>query len=334
MLQLFGRTVDELVEYVRSKGLPAFAGRQLAEWLYRKNAATLDEITNLSKSARALLSADSEVGVYPPEQVQCSADGTKKYLYRLASGAAVEAVYIPEAARNTLCVSTQAGCGMGCRFCMTARQGLRGNLSAGEILNQFRSLPERDALTNLVFMGMGEPLDNVDATLQALDVLTAEYGYGWGHKRITVSTVGASGLERFLAESRCRLAVSIHSPFDGERQQLMPAQKLYPIAATLRLLENDPCPQRRVSFEYILFAGINDTLRHADALVKLLARRECRVNLLRFHRIPDSPLAPSDEATVERFRERLNRRGLPATVRESRGEDIAAACGMLSTKKS
>ncbi|MDR1340762.1 MAG: 23S rRNA (adenine(2503)-C(2))-methyltransferase RlmN [Prevotellaceae bacterium] len=333
MKSLFGKTLEELVADVVEKGLPSFSGKQIAGWLYKKGISDISEITNLSKKAREILSSEYETGLYPPTDVHISSDGTKKYLYRLNSGNFVESVYIPEIDRATLCISSQAGCRMACRFCMTGRQGLKANLSSGEILNQIWSLPEKDKLTNVVFMGMGEPMDNIDEVLKSLEILTSGYGFGWSHKRITVSTVGIlSGLEKFLKNSQCRLAVSLHSPFDEERQKLMPAQKAFPVKEVLKLIEADRYAQRRISFEYIMFSGINDSRKHAAALVKLLSGNDFRINLIRFHKIPDSPLSPSDETTMENFRDYLNSKGLLCTIRSSRGEDIFAACGMLSTK--
>jgi 23S rRNA (adenine2503-C2)-methyltransferase len=331
MKSLFGKTSDELVRTVKEKGLPAFAGRQIADWLYKKNVSDINEITNLSKKAREILSSEYEIGLYPPSDVQVSSDGTKKYLYRLSSGHSVESVYIPESERATLCISSQAGCRMGCRFCMTARQGFKANLTAGEILNQIWSLPERDKLTNVVYMGMGEPMDNIDEVLKSLEILTAGYAVGWSHKRITVSTIGVlSGLEKFLQNSQCRLAISLHSPFDEERRKLMPMQKAFPLKDVLKLIAKDEYTQRRISVEYIMFAGINDSLQHANALAKLLPGNDMRINLIRFHKIPDCSLSPSDETTIENFKNYLNSKGLLTTIRSSRGEDIYAACGMLS----
>jgi 23S rRNA (adenine2503-C2)-methyltransferase len=338
MESLFGKTLDELVATVNEKGLPSFSGKQIADWIYKKNISDINQITNLSKKARETLSSEYDIGQYPPSAVQVSSDGTKKYLYRLRSGHSIESVYIPEsgsvADRATLCISSQAGCRMGCRFCMTARQGLKANLTSGEILNQIWSLPEKDKLTNVVYMGMGEPMDNIDEVLKSLDILTADYGAGWSHKRITVSTIGVlPGLEKFLNNSQCRLAISLHSPFDQERRQLMPMQKAFPINDVLKLIAKDEYTQRRISFEYIMFASVNDSPRHANALVKLLSGNDVRINLIRFHKIPNSSLSPSDDTTMENFKNHLNSKGLFTTIRSSRGEDIFAACGMLSGMK-
>jgi 23S rRNA (adenine2503-C2)-methyltransferase len=333
---LFGKTLSELYDIVKELKMPAFRAKQIADALYKEGVTAIEQITCLSKRERENLASIYETGISTPVEVQVSTDGTKKYLYAVSSKQFVEAVYIPETDRATLCVSSQAGCRMACRFCMTARQGLRANLTAGEILNQIRSLPERESLTNIVYMGMGEPMDNIDEVLKSLEIMTAEYAYGWGHKRITVSTIGiVKGLSRFLNESKCRLAVSLHNPFDDERARLMPLQKANPVSEVLKLIceEDTFNAQRRVSFEYIMFAGINDTRRHAQALVKMLAGKDFRVNLIRFHQIPDCDLRSSDEQTINDFKDFLNDRGLPATIRTSRGEDIFAACGMLSTKR-
>lgn len=331
---LFGKTLDELVSCVKERGLPSFSGKQIADWLYKKGVNNIDEITNLSKKAREELSNEFIIGTYSPSDVQVSKDGTKKYLYTLDSGFSVESVFIPDTDRATLCISSQAGCKMGCKFCMTARQGFNINLTSGEILNQIWSLPERDKLTNVVYMGMGEPMDNIDEVLKSIEILTSQYGLDWSHKRVTVSTIGVTiGLRKFLQNSKSRLAVSLHNPFDEERRKLMPMQKAFPISEVLEIIENDPYPQRRVSFEYIMFAGVNDTKRHADALVKMLAGNDFRMNLIRFHKIPDCDLAPSSEGKIEEFKNYLNSRGLLTTIRSSRGEDIFAACGMLSTHK-
>jgi 23S rRNA (adenine2503-C2)-methyltransferase len=246
----------------------------------------------------------------------------------------VEAVYIPTEEHATLCISSQIGCKMSCIFCMTGKQGFTANLTANEILNQIQSLPESETLTNIVFMGMGEPLDNTDEVLKALEILTSPYGYGWSPKRITVSTIGAKGLKRFLNESNCHLAISLHAINPKERFSIMPVEKAFPMNQILALLkEYDFSHQRRVSFEYIVFKGFNDSSQHAIALAGLLKDIPCRINLIRFHAIPDTPLESTDLRQMEKFRDLLNSRGITATIRASRGEDIFAACGMLSTKR-
>jgi 23S rRNA (adenine2503-C2)-methyltransferase len=332
---LFGKTLDELKETVQQLNLPAFTAKQLSDWFYKKDVTEFEGMTNLSKEARLMLSEKYITGLSAPEKVQTSTDGTKKYLYRSFAGKFVEAAYIPDEDRHTLCVSTQVGCKMGCLFCMTGKQGFQGQLSAGEILNQVRSLPERHLLTNIVYMGMGEPFDNLDETMKSLDILTADYGFAMSPKRITVSTIGIiPGMKTFLENSQCHLAVSLHSPFEEDRKKLMPIQSVYPLKEVLDTIRNfDFSRQRRVSFEYIMFKGLNDTPRHVKELARVLSGIRCRINLLRFHPIPGTPLETSSDETIAWFREALKEKGIMTTLRQSRGQDIDAACGLLSTKE-
>ncbi len=330
---LYGKTLSELAIVAEELSLPRFAARQMARWLYVRHAVTIEQMTDLSLRAREALAARYEIGTIAPTDVAVSTDGTKKYLFATLGGGFIESAYIPDGERATLCVSSQMGCKMGCRFCMTGRQGFQHSLSTGEILNQIRSLPERDTLTNVVYMGMGEPLDNADNVLRSLGILTADWGYAWSPTRITLSTVGViPALKRFLDESKVHLAVSLHNPFGDQRAELMPVQKLYPLAEVVALLRRyDFTHQRRVSFEYIILEGLNDTPAHVRELCRLLGGLPCRINLIRFHRIPGSPfVSPPDERVVA-FRDALTRRGIMTTIRASRGEDIQAACGLLST---
>lgn len=344
-VRLLGKTPDQLKQIALSAGLPAFAGKQIAQWLYVKRVRTIGEMTNLSKAGRESLDAIAEVGMQEPIDVQVSADGTKKYLFpvRCPVGAGqdgrweescVEAVMIPDADRKTLCVSSQAGCKMGCKFCMTGRQGFHGNLDAADILSQFFAIEEAGELTNTVFMGMGEPLDNWDEVKRVITVLTADWGLAWSPKRITLSTIGViPNLRKFLDECKCHLAVSLHNPFPEERLEMMPVQKAWSAAEVIRLIKSyDFTGQRRVSFEYTVFEGWNNTKRHAEALQRLLRGLECRVNLIRFHKIPDFPYGPASARAMEEFRDMLTEGGITATIRASRGEDIFAACGLLAGK--
>ena len=328
-------TLVELQSLTKRLGMPGFAAKQIASWLYEKKVASIDDMTNLSLKHRELLKQNYEVGAEAPVDEMRSVDGTVKYLYKVGENHFVESVYIPDDDRATLCVSSQVGCKMNCKFCMTGKQGFTKNLSANEILNQIQSLPETEELTNIVFMGMGEPLDNVDELFKVLEILTASYGYAWSPKRITVSTIGvAKGLKRFLEESDCHLAVSLHSPYPDERRSLMPVEKAFPACDIIETIKQyDFTHQRRVSFEYIVFKNLNDDLQHAKALVCLLDKVPCRVNLIRFHAIPNVSLESSDLARMEAFRDTLNAAGIVCTIRASRGEDIFAACGMLSTAK-
>lgn len=330
---LYGRNPEELQAICREAGMPRFAAAQIARWLYRRFTGDVQAMTDLSAKARAALAERFESGLSAPQSASVSSDGTKKYLYRTREGAFIESAYIPDGDRATLCVSSQAGCRMGCRFCATGRQGLRHSLSAADILNQIVSLPERDRLTNLVFMGMGEPLDNIGEVLRALDVLTSDWGMGWSPTRITVSTCGlCTTLPLLLERSSVHVAVSLHNPFAEERAEIMPVEKAFPIRRVVDILRRyDFSHQRRVSFEYIVMEGMNDSPRHVRELCRLLDGIKCRINLIRFHRIPDSPYFSPPEARMCEFRDALTARGIHTTIRRSRGEDIKAACGLLST---
>ncbi len=368
---LLGKTLAELQEAALSVGLQKFAGKQLAEWIYVRRVADIDEMTNISLKGREALKAHYTVGRHAPVREAVSADGTRKYLFEIPHSlspitnnksavegrgeAFVETVYIPENERATLCVSSQVGCKMGCRFCMTGALGFHGHLSAAEILNQIFEIDRlaaadgRATLSNIVLMGEGEPMDNLDNVLRALTILTASYACAWSPKRITVSTVGIPAMRRFLEESECHLAVSLHNPFPSERAQIMPAEKIMSITQVVELLRQyDWSHQRRVSFEYICWHGTdesregrpvpNDTLRHAKELVRLLHGLECRVNLIRFHAgveqvtansLNERRFPGSDERQMEWLRDYLTEKGITTTIRRSRGEDILAACGML-----
>ena len=390
MRTLLGKTLDELKEIALELSLPAFTAKQIADWLYKKRVTSIDKMTNLSKSARERLSKEFVIGIDQTLQVVTSQDGTRKYLFKPQSTAeqqstagqqstakqqstaerqsaaeqqstaeqpgcasgSIESVIIPDNERKTICVSSQVGCKMACTFCMTGRQGFHGNLSVASILSQFIAVEESQELTNAVFMGMGEPLDNLENVMRAIEVLTADWGFAWSPKRITLSTIGVTTqlggrgivwrgveyknvnpLKFFLDNCKVHLAVSLHNPFFEERLALMPAEKSFPLEKTLKLIrEYDFTGQRRVSFEYTMFNKVNDSKRHADRLAQLLRGLECRVNLIRFHSIPDSHLESSPMQVIEHFRERLQASGITATIRASRGEDILAACGMLSGK--
>ena len=333
--QLFGKSLTELQQVAVELGLPKFTGKQLADWLYKKEIGTIDEMSNLSKKARELLDQKYEIGAIAPSKVQVSNDGTKKYLFPTIHGKFIETAMIPDDDRKTVCVSSQVGCKMGCLFCMTGKQGFQGNLTAGEIVNQIQSLPEFENLTNIVYMGMGEPLDNLQPVLDSLEILTASWGYAWSPKRITVSTIGViPAMQTFLKQSNAHLAVSMHTPFDDERKRIMPIQSVYGISeVVLELRKWDFSHQRRVSFEYIMFKGVNDTPRHAREIVRLLEGIRCRINLIRFHPIPDTALEGTPYNVIVEFQNMLKARGMTVTIRASRGEDIYAACGMLSTKE-
>lgn len=331
---LYGKSPEELAALCAELGMPRFAAKQLARWLYVRHTEDPYAMSDLSLKNRELLAARCGHVLSAPVRVSESQDGTKKYLFKTLQGHYIESAYIPDGERATLCVSSQAGCRMGCKFCATGRQGLQHNLSAAEILNQIVSLPERDKLTNLVFMGMGEPLDNIDNVLRALEIITAPWGFGWSPTRVTLSTAGVvSNLRRFLDESQVHLAVSLHNPFREERKEIMPIEGAFPIAEVASILrEYDFTHQRRVSFEYIVMSGLNDSPRHIRELCRLLDGIKCRINLIRFHKIPGSPYFSPDDEAMRRFRDTLTAKGIQTTIRASRGEDIQAACGLLSTE--
>ena len=348
-LPLIGMTQSEMRDAAKSLNMPAFTGGQITQWLYTSHANSIEDMTNISKKNREILSSHYQIGAMEYAQVQESKDGTKKYLFPTLSGKYVETVYIPDGDRATLCVSCQVGCKMNCLFCQTGKQGFEGSLTATDIINQIYSLPEHEKLTNIVFMGQGEPMDNLDNVLKAIDILTAKWGYAWSPRRITVSSVGIKDkLKRFIEESECHLAISLHSPIHEQRMRLMPAEKAMPIKDIVELLKQYPffrrhdredrydmqeqaSRQRRLSFEYIVFDGLNDSMTYAREILKLLDGLDCRMNLIRFHNIPNVPLKTSDEQKMEVLRDYLTKHGIFTTIRASRGQDIFAACGLLST---
>ena len=326
-------TLSQLRELCEKENLPRFAAKQIARWLYVRRVKEVQQMTDLSLAARTLLAERYTLGLNAPLRESISADGTKKYLFQTQQGEYIESAYIPDRERATLCVSSQAGCRMGCRFCATARQGLQHSLSAGEIINQIVSIPESERLTNIVFMGMGEPLDNLDNVLDAIEILTSDWGFAWSPTRITLSTAGvARHLATFLDRTKVHLAVSLHNPFHEQRAEIMPIENAYSIREVCDILRRyDFTGQRRVSFEYIVMEGLNDSPAHIKELCRLLNGIKCRMNLIRFHKIPDSPyFSPSDERMIA-FRDALTAKGIQTTIRTSRGEDIKAACGLLST---
>lgn len=330
---IFGHSLTRLLALVSENGWPSYSARQIASWLYKHHVNDFDQMSNLSKIIRKELSRVYTIECRQPLREQISVDGTKKYLFRAGENGYVESAYIPEVKRHTLCLSSQVGCRMGCSFCMTARMGFKAQLSPGEILNQFRSIPEHKQITNIVYMGMGEPLDNLEAVLQSLEILTAEWGYGMSPRRITVSTIGiVPALNIFLEKSKCNLAVSLHSPFEEERKMLVPLSKKHPLKKILDTIQSFPIEkQRRISFEYIVFKDLNHSNHHVKALAAALNRIRCRINLLSFHAIPGSTLKPPSNADLELFKDQLEAKGITTTIRRSRGLDIAAACGLLST---
>jgi len=332
---LLGKTLEELQDLCLKIGLPKFTAKQIADWIYLKGVADINSMTNLSLKARELLSEKYEVGLISSIEETSSDDGTSKYLYKYDEDVFVETVMIPDKSRVTLCVSTQAGCKMNCKFCATGKQGFKRNLSAGEIINFVRSLPEFDELSNIVYMGMGEPFDNYNEVIKSINILTSDWGFAMSPRRITVSSSGIiPKMIDFIYETQCNLAISMHNPFHEERMEIMPIEKKYPIEEVCdEIRKHNWYGQRRVTFEYIVWKGINDTYSHAKEISYLLRGIECRVNLIRYHQTPEFDMEGADEETMQRFQEELENFHLPTTIRASRGEDILAACGLLSTKK-
>lgn len=329
-------TLEQLQAVAAEAGLQKFAAKQIAQWVYQKGVTNIDQMTNLSLAARKTLAEHYEVGQSAPLHRQESTDGTVKYLFPVRGGGMVETVFIPDDDRATACVSVQVGCKMGCKFCMTGRQGFHGQLTPTDILNQLYAMPERDRLTNIVVMGQGEPMDNLDAVLTATYILQATYGWAWSPRRITVSTVGLrKGLQRFLDESQCHLAISLHNPFGNERAEWMPAEKAMPIDEVVEQLKQyDWSGQRRVSFEYIVFHGQNDLPRYTRQLAHMLHKMECRINLIKWHSLPNDTMGfhTTTDEQMQAFRDSLAHHGLRVTIRASRGQDIQAACGLLNTE--
>lgn len=333
--KLFGKTLHELQDLVIDLGLPKFTANQIADWLYKKNSSSIDGMTNLSKKSRELLNEKFEFGLIAPTKFQESIDGTKKYLFPTVQHKFIETAMIPERDRKTVCVSSQVGCKMGCLFCFTAKQGFQGQLTAGEIVNQIKSIAEASEVSNIVYMGMGEPFDNLDEVLKSIEILTSDWGFAMSPRRITVSTIGIiPGMLSFLENCGAHLAVSLHTPFNEERRSIMPVEVAYPIEDVVAEIKRwDFGRQRRISFEYIVFEGLNDSAEHVRELARLLTGLKCRINLIRFHPVPGTPLKSPDELTIQRFKENLNKKGILTTIRASRGQDIYAACGLLSTKE-
>lgn len=332
---LIGMNLDDLNAVAAACGMPRYAGKQMARWLYVKRVEEIDAMTDLSTAARARLAESYCVGRTEPKLRTVSTDGTAKYLFEGVGNRDIESVMIPDADRATLCVSSQAGCKMNCRFCMTGRQGFHGDLTAAQIINQLLSVVEAERLTNVVFMGMGEPMDNPKAVERAIEIMTAPWGFAWSPKRITVSSIGKiDALRELIERTQVHIAISVHSPFSAERADLMPVERAYPLKDVMAMLRNyDWAHQRRLSVEYIMWRGVNDDMAHADALARIIRGMHCRVNLIRFHAIPGVELRTATESAMTAFRDRLNERGITATIRASRGEDIMAACGMLAGKE-
>jgi len=335
LINFFGLTLTQIQHHLKSLDFPQFAPEQIARWIYQKNIFDFSKMTNLSLLQRQKLDDSFFINAPKPLSFVQSEDGTKKYLFPTGNGKFIETAFIPEKNRSTLCLSSQVGCKMGCLFCMTAKQGFQGQLSAAQIIGQFQGIEEKERITNLVYMGMGEPLDNIDEVLSSLEVFTSPWGYALSPKKITLSTIGIlPGIQKFLSQSSCRLALSLHSPFEEERKTLMPIQTVYPFSEILDFLRSYQKEKTldRLSIEYIVFKDLNHSPAHAKAMARILQGLKVRVNLIPYHPVPGTDLEGAREDQMLSFQVKLKEKGLMTTVRKSRGLDIDAACGLLSTK--
>lgn len=336
---LKGLTVEETKRWCEGHGLPSYRGRQVRQWIFKKLVSSFEDMTSLSKELRAELARFASVDRLERMETQVSRDGTEKTLFRLHDGLAVESVLIPERDHFTLCISSQAGCAMGCRFCVTGSGGLKRNLDPGEIVDQVvqvrRSMAEPERLTNIVLMGMGEPLANEDAVYRAIHNLTDDSGLNFSHRRVTLSTCGlVPAMARLGQRANVNLAVSLNAADDDTRSFLMPVNQRYPLQALMAACRGFPLPHRRmITFEYILIRDINDREQDARNLVRLLQGLRAKVNLIPLNPHPAIGLSPSPPERIRAFQERLIQHHYTAIVRKSKGQDISAACGQLSGER-
>jgi 23S rRNA (adenine2503-C2)-methyltransferase len=330
---LCGLTADEILRLIEPYGFTYSHAVSIANGIYKKNANELSLIARLPKKLRYELETIATCGIFFPVSSEVSADKTVKYLFRTEMGKAYETVYIPDNKRNTVCVSTQSGCRMGCPFCVTAGYGFHGNLSAGEIVNQIISIPDSGKVTHVVFMGMGEPMDNLENVLKACEIITSEWGLAISSRNVTVSTVGITkGIEKFLQRSDCNLTLSLYSPFPEERKKVVPAEKQNPALKLIEIMKNYPVKKkRRLSLAYVMIKDLNDTDKHLEELKAILKGSAIRVNLLPYHSVMNDLIISSTEEKMHFFKHDLVMSGISASVRKSRGIDISAACGLLAT---
>lgn len=330
---LSGLTVEEIFQLIEPSGFKLSHAHSIANSIYKKRVNDIHDIRQIPNKLRNLLVERHGIGNFPPVASEISADRSVKYLFRSADGKMFETVYIPEGKRNTVCVSSQSGCRMGCSFCVTAGYGFHGNLSAAEIVNQVISIPCAGKVTHVVLMGMGEPMDNLQNVLKACEILRSEWGCSISRRNITVSTVGMTPeVEQFLANSECNVALSLFSPFHEERIKLVPAERIYPVKDILEMLRSFPVrKKRRLTVAYMMIRGLNDTGRHLESLISMLAGSDIRVNLLPYHKSSNDLNDPSSTERMMFFKHNLVMAGISASIRRSRGTDISAACGMLAS---
>ncbi len=329
-------TLEEMEEFISSLGKEKFRARQIMKWLHQSGSVSFEDMTTLSRDFRAKLSEIARIQRPQIVKIQKSKDGTKKALLRLEDGLFIESVLIPGKSHWTICISTQAGCAMDCKFCLTARQGLKRNLRPAEIVGQLITLrhetPEGPDIKNIVMMGMGEPLANYENTLKAIKILTGDFGLGISNRKITVSTCGLAPQIVRLGKDVCiNLAVSLNAPDDATRNKLMPINKKYPLKALLDACKKYPMPGRRLlTFEYILIDGFNSSARDAEKLAALLKNQRCKLNLIVFNEFPGSEFKSPPQKEVEAFQQILIKKHFMTMIRASKGSDILAACGQLS----
>ena len=333
MDNLYGKTLEELTQICEELRFPKYTAKQIANWLYCKQVCEIAEMTNISLKAREMLANHYTAEEKKPVENLKSKDGTKKYIFNYGKDVFVEAVVIFDKARATLCISSQAGCRLNCAFCATGQSGFKRNLTSGEILNAFRSIEERENITNIVYMGMGEPLDNWNEVNKSIQILTSQWGYALSPRRITVSTCGIlPKMKSLLEETNCNIAISLHSSNAAQRKRIMPIENSYSMAEIIRFLKNYNWEgQRRLTFEYIVFEGFNNSERDIMALVSLLKGSNCRLNLINYHSTDNFlGLKGATYSSMVKFRDMLVSKGVMANIRTSKGEDILAACGLLS----
>lgn len=326
-------TPDEIFNFIKQEDYHLSHAVAITLGIYRKRITSITEIPAIPKKLKAQLDNDFDLGIFKPVASELSIDKTVKYLFRTAEGKVFETVFIPDLKRNTVCVSTQSGCRMGCPFCVTAKYGFHGDLSAGEIVNQIISLPDAGKITHVVFMGMGEPMDNLEEVFKACKIITAQWGLSISQGNVTVSTVGITpGIEAFLDRSECNLTVSLYSPFEEERIRIIPVEKRYPVHEIIEIMKNYPLKKkRRLSLGYVMINNVNDSNLHLDGLKRLLQGSKIRVNLLPYHQGKNDENTSSSTERMQYFKHNLVLSGISASIRRSRGTDISAACGLLAS---
>jgi 23S rRNA (adenine2503-C2)-methyltransferase len=332
-MTLCGLTSNEIFGLISHESYTVNHAVAISNAIYKKGISDISKFPKIPKRLKEELELITITGISGPVYSELSSDKTVKYMFRTESGKKFETVYIPDGKRNTVCVSTQSGCRMGCPFCVTGRYGFHGNLSTGEIVNQVISIPDASKVTHVVFMGMGEPMDNLDNVLEACKILTAEWGLAISPHNITVSTVGITpGIEKFLGSSECNLTLSLYSPFSDERELVVPVEKKYHVNEIVRIMKNYPVKKkRRMTIAYVMIKNLNDTDLHLEGIKTLLAGSKIRVNLLTYHMMPDDTHTSSSAERMQFFKHNLVISGISASIRKSRGVDISAACGLLAS---